>query len=292
MRKNKLIASLLVSSLILLVIYIKLPDSKQLDFTTWLWHTELIKSEREEIIQFIKEENITTVYLQYLPELNNQYYQNFISNMTEAGVTVYALDGSPTWANDYHEEEAFFKWFVSYQNSSLPIQQFKGIHLDVEPYLQSEWESNQADVVKKYQEMVKRGMEKSQKLEIVFGLDIPFWFDEIYFNNAFGSGSLAQWIIKTVDEITIMAYRNYANGEGGIIEISQNEIEWADIEKKQVTIAVETVPLPEIYTSFNNKSIKKMEEELNAVRNFYRKNPSFTGVAVHHLGSWRELKHR
>jgi hypothetical protein len=290
MKKRIVFLSLLIVSILLFVLYFVLPEKKQLEIATWVWNTELLKDDEAKIIQFIEDEKITTVYLQYVPELDYAYYQQFISTMIEREVAVYALDGSPTWARDRLEEENFFAWFTSYQNSSLPSQQFKGIHLDVESYLQSEWNRDQAEVIRQYQAMVHRVADKSKELNVLFGVDIPFWFDEIYYKNEFGAGYLAQWLIKTVDEITIMAYRNYAEGEGGIIDISETKIKWADIENKKVIIAVETVRLPEDYTSFHGHSVEKMEEQLKSVKKFYRKNRSFSGIAIHHLVSWRELK--
>lgn len=289
MKKNLVLSILFIGGMTLAIVYIVLPEKKQPEIATWLWNAELIKTDTEKISSFVKEKEITTLYLQYSRELDYQSYRNFISKMTEADVSVFALDGSPTWATDSREEEAFLTWFTSYQRSSQPSEQFKGIHLDVEPYLQSDWEWNQEDLILQYQMMVHRVLNLSKELNVAFGLDIPFWFDEILFENKYGSGNLAQWIVRTVDEITIMAYRNYAKGKGGIIEISQTEISWADKEKKKIIIAVETVPLPERYTSFSEMGIEKMEEELKIIKQSFRENQSFAGVAIHHLVSWKYL---
>ncbi|WNF35146.1 amidase [Bacillaceae bacterium IKA-2] len=291
MKIMSLFISLLIVGLIVLFIsYFILPENKQPELATWLWDTKLLEADTTEIIQFVEVEKITSIYLQYSQEIDFDYYQQFISVMTAMEVNVYALDGSPTWAVNRSEEDTFLAWLALYQRSSIANQQFKGIHLDVEPYLQAGWETNQAEIIVQYQAMVKRVLKQSKELNLTFAIDIPFWFDEIDFNNQFGEGNLAEWIIKTVDEITIMAYRNHAIGEGGIIEISQNEIDWADKEKKKLIIAVETAPLPESYTSFNGTSIEEMNAELEIVKKFYLKNKSFSGVAIHHLISWQELK--
>lgn len=291
MKIMSLFISLLVVGLIVLIIsYFVLPENKQPELATWFWDAKLLQGDTAEIIQFVEAEKITSIYLQYSQDIDFNYYQKFISVMTEMDVNVYALDGSPNWAVNRREEDTFLTWLALYQRSSIPNQQFRGIHLDVEPYLQAGWESNQAEIIVQYQAMVKRVLKQSKELNLTFAVDIPFWFDEVDFNNQFGEGNLAQWIIKTVDEITIMAYRNHAIGESGIIEISQNEIEWADKEKIKLIIAVETAPLPESYTSFNGTSIEEMNAELDIVKKFYRKNISFSGVALHHLVSWKDLK--
>ncbi len=291
MKQRQYFIRLLAGGLIILfILNLFLPQNQPQELATWFWNTELLESDLTKVMKFIETENITTIYLQYSPRIEDNYYQSFISLMTERDVKVYALEGSPTWAMNDTEETAFLTWFASYQRASQPSQQFKGIHLDVEPYLHSRWESEQAEVIREYQAMVKRVLEQSKELKIVFGVDIPFWFDEIYFNNEFGTGNLAQWLIRTVDEITLMAYRNYASGDGGMIEISQNEMEWANQEKKKVLIAIETLPLPEDYISFSELGKEKMEAELDSLKTFYLSDQAFQGIAIHHLESWKALK--
>ncbi|MDE5415953.1 hypothetical protein [Alkalihalobacterium chitinilyticum] len=102
---------------------------------------------------------------------------------------------------------------------------------------------------------------KKEVLGHTIGIDIPFWFAEIECVNHFGQGILAEWVIKEVDEITVMAYRTLAEDEGGIIDIVSKEIEWANQLNKSVFIAVETVPLPEVHTIFYQKGTDRMNEQ-------------------------------
>lgn len=289
-KRNYKLVSIVFLIVILLFLYSFTQENKELERATWLWDTQLIKEDTETITNLIKEKNLTMVYVQFSPDIEMSYYQKFIKELKLVGVKVHALDGSPTWANSLDEEENFLTWFRTYQQNSNPEEQFEGIHLDVEPYLQDGWESKQEEIVEEYQTMVKRVTEVSRELNVVFGLDIPFWFDEINFYNQLGQGNLAKWLIETVDEITIMAYRNFANGEGGIIEISQNEIKWANEANKKVIIAVETVELPETYTSFYGMSNNYLDNELEILRNNFKRDKSFSGIAVHHLMSWEDIE--
>lgn len=289
-KRNYKQVSIVFLVVILLLLYTFTQENKELERATWLWDTQLIKDDTETITNLIKEKNLTTIYVQFSTDIEMSYYQKFIKELKWIGVKVHALDGSPTWANSLDEEENFLTWFRTYQQNSNPEEQFEGIHLDVEPYLQDGWESKQEEIVEEYQAMIKRVNEVSNELNVVFGLDIPFWFDEINFYNQFGQGNLAKWLIETVDEITIMAYRNFANGEGGIIEISKNEIKWANEANKKVIIAVETVELPETYTSFYGMSNNFLDNELEILRTNFKRDKSFSGIAVHHLLSWSNME--
>ncbi|MBM7703518.1 amidase [Metabacillus iocasae] len=265
-------------------------SKKRDEVATWIWDTTLIQSEMNDLLTFINDEKISTIYLQYSNEVKAEDYQQFISAMTDQDVIVYALDGSPTWGNDRTEENEFFTWLSSYQRAALPNERFQGVHIDVEPYLQDKWDVHQDEMIKQYQQVVQRVAARSAEMDLRFGVDMPFWFDELIYENQFGQGILAKWILSTVDEATIMAYRNHAEGEGGIIELSENEVKWANERNKRIIIAVETVPLEESYTSFYSKEKEVLYQELRKVKQFYKQESSFSGIAVHHLSSWKEWK--
>ncbi|WP_209125267.1 hypothetical protein [Alkalihalobacillus sp. BA299] len=57
-----------------------------------------------------------------------------------------------------------------------------------------------------------------------------------------------------------------------------------------VFIAVETVPLLEINTTFHDLGLDEMDEELRIVHRHYQNDPSYHGVAVHHLMNWKAMK--
>ncbi|MFP3471655.1 hypothetical protein R0J90_16555, partial [Micrococcus sp. SIMBA_144] len=78
-----------------------------------------------------------------------------------------------------------------------------------------------------YQKMVNIAVDRSNSLQLPLGMDIPFWFDEKTYNNEFGNGNLAQWVIGQTEEVGIMAYRDLAIGENGIIELVRNEMAFA-----------------------------------------------------------------
>jgi hypothetical protein len=261
-------------------------------YSTWLWDTAAIKDRPEEIIQFLADKQADQLYLQIDQSLPAAVYQSFIEKANASGISVHALDGVPKWATAKGEAAmlSFFSWVSSYQKQAAPAEQFSGIHLDIEPYLLPGWESNYKNTVVNYQTRMLQAASLSAQLQLPLGADIPFWFDEMMFSNKFGKDSLAGWIIKNTDSVTIMAYRDAAEGPNGMIELSRNEVELAARYGKQIQIAAETGATSEAaYITFYEEGTARMEEQLSLVRDAYSAN-SHVSFAVHHLQSWMDMK--
>lgn len=257
---------------------------------TWVWDSDLLNKEFNQTVELIKNQQLQSIFIQYSSSITNRTYKQFITSMHDIGVSVYALDGGPDWGITNNEDkDIFMKWFVNYQDEATNKERFEGIHLDVEPYLLTEWETNQDDIVKKYQSLITKIKAVTTHTETSLGVDIPFWYDKILLKNEKQNMSLAQWIINNVDETTIMAYRNFANEKNGIIDITAKEVDWAEQAGTSLYIAVETVKLPEKHTSFYYKGKNEMLNELEKVSDHYKDRIS--GIAIHHLESWKDLKY-
>ncbi|WP_280771942.1 hypothetical protein [Salipaludibacillus daqingensis] len=257
--------------------------------STWIWNTEKIQSSenREEMKEYLIINDIKIVYLQANETVGYESYQSFIEGLAEYGIEVHALDGAPIWGEEEHQ--TFLDWFNDYQKQAGETEKFTGIHLDLEPYIREDWDERRDEIVLDYQTSIHVMAQEASNLGISFGIDIPFWFDEIDFDNSFGSGTLAKWLMQEVDDITIMAYRNQAEGENGIIKLVEQEIQWGTDFDKNIVIAVETIELPESHTSFYGKNKSEMNEQLVLVNQKYKDDPSFKGFAVHHLESWMAM---
>jgi hypothetical protein len=261
-------------------------------YSTWLWDTASIKEKPDDIIQFLTDKHAGQLYLQIDQSLPAADYQAFIEKANASGISVHALDGAPKWATAKGEAVmvSFFSWVSHYQEQAASGQHFSGIHLDVEPYLLPGWESNYKNTVLNYQTRMAQAASLSADLSLPLGADIPFWFDEMMFSNKHGKESLAGWVIKNTDKVTVMAYRNKASGPNGIIELSRNEVELAARYGKEIQIAAETGASSEAaYITFYEEGTAKMEEQLSIVRDAYSAH-SHVGFAVHHLQSWIDMK--
>lgn len=263
---------------------------KSTKISTWLWDTSEIVTDSDKIINFLVEKKVKVLYLQIDYTLKNNYYKSFIANAGKKNIAVYALDGSANWASPDGDQYRikFFNWVTNYQKNSLKTQRFKGVHLDVEPYLNENYEKNSNLVLAKYQECLLKSKISSKKLKLDFSIDIPFWFYKTQYNNKYGNGNLAEWIFKNVKAVTIMAYRDSSMG---VIEISKAQMDLSKKYKVKATIAVETGKSSEgDFVTFYEEGQTYMYNQLRIVANKYNKSNAFDGVAIHYLNSWMNMK--
>ncbi|PKG23770.1 amidase [Niallia nealsonii] len=284
------------SIILLLCIWMMMPAmcSKAAEMTTdatWIWNPWSLRTEETKILNFLVKNNVDQVYLQVDSDLSNSVYQQFIAKATAKNIEIYALDGAPDWATQKGKtkQTAFFQWVKAYQSKSSANQQFQGIHLDVEPYILSNWDADRSSTVLYYQEIIRNSANQSAKLNLPFTIDMPFWFDSINFQNKFGKSNLAKWAINLTDGVTVMAYRNMAAGENGINTLVKTEWQYAQNANKPITIAVETGQSDEgIHISFYQKSSAYMKAELAKVNKAYPENN--VKFAVHYIDSWMKMK--
>lgn len=256
---------------------------------TWLWNPWMIVSDEQGTLDFLESKEVNKVYLQIDRDVPVEYYHSFIEKANTKGIKVFALDGSADWVapNGSKYQLQILNWITAYQQNAPNIQQFAGIHFDIEPYIYSGWSTNQAQTIKTYQNLIVKAKQEANNLNLPFEVDMPFWFDEIMYKNTYGKGVLSEWVITHVDSVTIMAYRDSAQA---IIKIVQSEINYAKKVNKSITIGVETMPSAEgKYVSFAEEGESYMLQQLKQVENHYAFNPAFKGIAIHHVDSWKNM---
>ncbi|GAA0486913.1 hypothetical protein GCM10008986_10410 [Salinibacillus aidingensis] len=253
------------------------------NYRTWVWNTKEVIYDREVFLHNLLKENVNRIYLQINRDISMHDYRRFVQSATNHGISVYALEGSPKWLDNNNNRNLLFKkWIKKYQQRALQSQQFEGIHLDVEPYLNDIWDINQNKAIEKYQNILHQYKFFTERLDINFDVDIPFWFDgRFYKSDKYGEGRLSDWVIQNTDGVTIMAYRNFSEGNNGIIKLVSNELDFAESINKKVVIGVETKQSGIPYLSFYNSGHELMYNVFNEVTNHYMNMSSFDGFAIH-----------
>lgn len=283
---------LLVASIGSIVVIRQNTETKSRVNATWLWNTQEIVKNPHKIITFLASNNIEDLYLQVDYDLDFNHYKEFIQLANEESINVHALEGSPDWvARDGAKSQlVFFNWVKRYQEEALDHQRLKGIHLDVEPYLHEDYDSDRNKTLERYQDCLHNALLQSKSLELPLSIDMPFWFDSLEYNTGYGKGILAEWIISRVESVVIMAYRDKSQGDNGIINLVSAELELATQYGATIIIAVETESSSEgNHISFYGKEGHSMNKELEIVYKRYGKTTSFDGFAIHHLISWMDL---
>ncbi|MCY9762700.1 hypothetical protein M5X06_25680 [Paenibacillus alvei] len=282
---------LLVMTALFMVGFSKPGDTRK---ATWIWQAERIEDEPEKLIDFAKKNHINVMYLHVDMRVPEAAYRRFLRQAGQAGIEVHGLAGHPLWAlREYRDRiMKLVDWVSAYNQSSAAAERFKGIHLDVEPYVLPEWEVDPQPVLRSWTENMEHVIDAVKgrgSLEI--SVDMPVWFDNIMVPNT-QSTSLSEWIISRFDHVTLMAYRQQLDGGNGIIELVQNEMEIADRFGKSIFIGVNTKPMTETHTTFYDAGIQAMDAALKQVSERLEHHASFTGVAIHDYQYWNRMLER
>jgi hypothetical protein len=263
------------------------------NYSTWLWNARELLQNQDNIIYFLKSKNVSTLYLQIDYGLSNDSYKAIIRNLSANNISVHALDGSPDWvsSNGLYYQNLFFDWLANYQMVAASDEKFKGINLDVEPYLNVQYSKNPNQVIKYYQDCLTSALSRSKTLGLYLSVDIPFWFDGVKYNTKYGKGILAEWVIRNVKNVVVMAYRDNASGLNGIISLTETEVNLAIKYGGKITIAAETRPSAEgAFITFYEEGSDYMNTQLTSAAAYYKDNTGFSGFAVHDLDGWMALK--
>jgi hypothetical protein len=269
---------------------VKVDASNTQDRATWLWNPWMIVNDEEGTLAFLESKQLNKIYVQIDRDIPFAVYQRFIEKASSKGMQIYALDGAPGWVapKGYVFQDQLMSWLELYQNDSSFQQKFAGVHLDVEPYLYSGWGTKQGTTVKSYQSLLLRAKNSAEQLKLPLEVDMPFWFDEISYQNIYGKGLLGEWVVQYADRVTIMAYRD---SSALITDFVKKEVEWAAKYAKSLVVGVETGQTSEGDTiSFFEEGETYMDQQLDQVKAHYEGAAGFGGTAVHHVGSWMAIK--
>lgn len=259
----------------------------------WLWQEQAITYEpnHQVILEQLVSWDINYLYLHSYNAVrtNQPMLATFIDLAQERNIEIELLAGDPLWAlDDYHSDALAFVNdvidFAEAYSNQAPI----GIHLDIEPYILTEWiepsnsSSNHVIAIQYLQllQSVKDRIDTSQT-ELTLHVDVPFWFDEIFFTYNNVNSNMIEHIMSIVDEITVMAYRDRPDGENGTISLSEFEVEQAHHYDVKVTIAFETNSglLPQV--TFCEEGVDALISAIETVNQAFENEHSYIGTAIH-----------
>lgn len=255
---------------------------------TWLWNTERIRSNPQDVLAFLTQNQVNLVYLQVNIDIPVSYYRSFIKESGARGIRVEALDGAPQWGleTERYRITNFLSWVQAYQNGAAAAEKFSGLHVDIEPHVLPQWKTDQTGVIRQWQSNVIYLGQEAAKLNLSLSADIPFWLGNYY--TADGKATLSRFMIGQYDSVTIMSYRDTA---AAIYSIAKKELEDATALGKKAFAAVETKPSNEgDFLTFYEEGAVYMNEQLVLLHELAKVNPSYTGIAIHDFDGWKSLK--
>lgn len=187
---------------------------------------------------------------------------------------------------------------------------FDGIQSDIEPYYDGNTGTptdlsivgpHYLEITAGIAKKIAEHREESNK-KLIFEAAIPFWYGmsddygspakKILFN---GIDATIDWhVINLTDSVAVMAYRDVAAGENGVIALSAPTLRIAQDLGKKVLIALETQkPNPRFGVTGNLTLFEEGRLGLNrmlaAISEHYKAHPSYRGIALHHYDSLLHL---
>ena len=275
----------------------------------WVWETDTFQLlDREdrwnETFTFLARWKFNTVYL-YADKYQGrniigdepEKYRRLIAALHGRGCKVYALLGSMYLRTQEYilpERRAvavrMFENVLRYNAGSDAGEPFDGINIDIEPYLLDDWRANRTLRATQYLDLAAEFMRLKRGAggTLAVGPAMPFWFDGI--DDIMWRGKrqrLSDHVQDIYDYVAIMDYRNFAQGSDGIIAHATDEIEYADRTGKTVVIGVETQRTEPRKVTFYGMGYAAMDEQLRIAETEFSSHPSFSGFAIHHIGSYR-----
>jgi hypothetical protein len=239
----------------------------------WVWDT----STPQATVDFAAAHGIGQLYAAVPPQVGTSPQLAQLTELSQraaaAGIRVDALGGDPTWVDNQ-------TWVVeNWLKPALATGLFTGVHADIEPYTTSAWQTQRATVVKKW-------LATLDKLRTAAGAtpleaDIPFWLNEIPANGS----TLDREIIRRTSGVTVMAYRNLADGPDGTIALAATAVSAGSALGRPVRIGQETNYLgstpTETKQTFYGQTSTQMEVELAKVTDAFSSSSAFAGLAIH-----------
>ena len=280
-------SSLIIIFVLLLILYfmLKSPEVNE-NKATWLWDASIIEEHTDQIVTFLTEQKVNTVFLQTKNSVSDEAYRHFNAAAQAHDISVHALNGHADWAYTEKREvgRAWVEWVKNFNQEAAPEEQFAGVQFDVEPYQLRRWEREEQAVIAEWSENIEEWIQVGSEGNLYMSAAVPFWLDKR--ESPDGEGTFSRWMIDKFDAIAIMAYRD--SGQQ-MYDLSKEELAEADELDKKVWIGAELGHTDEgEHLTFYRKAVTNMESEMEIAAELGTKHHSFAGLAVHHYEVWYE----
>ncbi len=274
----------------------------------WVWEAEsyaMLESAGKagKAIKFLRSKGINTVYLyadaykgRSLIESKPRLYRRLIRRLRGHGMSAYALLGSwhlrtQAYVLPEHRAEALamFGRVLYYNAKSHPDERFDGVNLDIEPHMLDAWKAEKEGLLLKFLDLGREfmAMKSRSGLRLSVGPAIPFWLDGIELEWAGRRKPASEHVLDVYDYAAVMAYRDRAAGDDGIVRHASSELAYAGSVGKRLAVGVEVTPNEVRKVSFSRLGEEDLERELALAAGVFGAEPAFAGFVLHHYESYR-----
>ena len=196
-----------------------------------------------------------------------------VSLADSRGIEVGAVAGDPWWPSPqgHVDAEAVLQFVADLDaDGAAPAS----LHIDAEPWGLDEWHDNKSELSIAYLEFVDHVEQQRTRRELTTPVVylIPYWFDGSNGEApriSFDGDDLYPFdhLLNVVDDgaaLSVMAYRNRALGEDGIVDLASQETAQ---QRVPVIIGVETASIDPPSATFADTDLATLRDELRLVAN-------------------------
>lgn len=257
---------------------------------TWIWQSEAIGEDKEQVLAFCEQNDITLIYVRIDMNKPYDYYRPFIREAAAQGIDVHAVAGHPAWALASNQKRMLkiAGWVRAYNESVSSAERLRGIQLDIEPYLLPQWETERERVIREWQANIEAfTAELKEDSSLQASVALPFWLDDIPVPGE-PDRSLSDWLISRFDTVCIMAYRDKLDGPNGLLALIEQEMDQADRLERRVLVAVNLKKIADDHASFAEEGPQEMDRLLAELPGQLADHPSYSGTAIHDYRRWQQ----
>jgi hypothetical protein len=187
------------------------------------------------------------------------------------GIEVGAVAGDPWWPSPQGHVDAAAVLDVVAQLDD-DGDGLASVHVDAEPWGLAEWPDLKSELSVAYLEFVDHLEHRRTDLDLATPVVylIPYWFDGSNGEapmTSFAGESMYPFdhllnVLRDGAAVSVMAYRNRALGEGGIVDLVRQELAQKQVP---VLIGVETAPIDPATATFAGSDLPTLREQLRLV---------------------------
>lgn len=239
--------------------------------------------------------------------------ERYVMALQKRGIRVYAAAGDTQWSDpDKRYIPLGILSFVQDYNTHHPKATLAGMEFDIEAYNQQGF-SDGSETVKTlvlvdYLDMVERlvqanaaYMHKTAK-QLDLGFAIPYWFDDengnipsITWHDKTGPTLyhlLDQLNTLPKSNVVVMAYRNAARGNDGIIAHARTEVDYAQAKAPRVRIMIgqETTSVDPAKITYFGSSRAELSAQFGYVKDEFKSSGVLGGIAINDLTGYQEMQ--
>jgi hypothetical protein len=221
--------------------------------------------------------------------------RQFVSTFQDHGIAVHALAGNTDWGSqDYwHLPKAISAYVTAYNAGVAQNEQLAGLQFDIEYYNHETYEDDKNTNNSEYLGLTNAliAQQLQQNSTFPLGFTAPYWFDN---ENGHAPSVNFMDVTKTpmqhlVDQlnilpngyITVMAYRNTAKGNDGVIKHAQQEIDYASEKAHtKVYVGLETTDVQPEKITFHDQPKSDIIKAISQIHKEFSAKPAFNGFTI------------